>query len=177
MGTMPICGWFVDQRHVGENVRVAHVIQGLTAFGRDYETARVPEIDGPPIYHVRGRMQGLHEGEVEVALRDHTAGVSRIGLLHPMARQVARKLMHRNERAAGFLADPDRVADVILMAVSQGHMSHSLRHIAEGDIGLLKGGIARQKRIDQDAAFAGLHAKAGMAEPRNFHHLTFRLAL
>jgi hypothetical protein len=66
---------------------------------------------------------------------------------------------------------------MILMAVGQGHMSRSFRHIGEGDIGFLKGGIARQKRIDQDAAFADLHAKAGMAEPRNLHHLTFRLAL
>ena len=48
-------------------------------------------------------------------------------------------------------------------------MGDPVDDIGLADIGLLKGGIARKKWIDQDAACAKLDTKTRMAEPSYLH--------
>jgi hypothetical protein len=66
---------------------------------------------------------------------------------------------------------------VVVVAVGQYKVRHTVRYFAHRNSGILEDAVAAQKWIDQDIARAGLDAKAGMAEPRNLHCLTYSLPL
>ena len=79
------------------------------------------------------------------------------------------KLVDRDERRGGILADGDGIAGVVLMAMGQRHMGHALRHLPHRVARILEGRVSGEKRIDQDARFARIDAEAGMAEPGDVH--------
>ncbi len=116
-------------------------------------------------------MPGRDEGEVEVAVMERAAGVAGIDFLHPMGRHMGGELVHGDELGPCLLADAHGVAGVVLMPVGERHMGHALGGLMQGDVGLLEGGVAGKKGIDQDAARAGIDTEAGMAEPRDLHAL------
>ncbi len=168
----------VDQPHVGEDRGVAHMINGLLPGRSDHQAATRAEIDRPPIDNVGGRVPGGDEGQVERVVMQRAAGIAGIDLVDAPAGQIGRKLVHRQELSAGLLADPHRVAGMVLMPVGQGHMGYALDRLEQGNAGLLEGGIAGEEGIDQDAARAAVDAETGMAEPRNLHafHPLMRLS-
>jgi hypothetical protein len=53
--------------------------------------------------------------------------------------------------------------------MGERHMGDALRDAMQREPGVLEGGIASEKRVDQDAALARIDAEAAMAEPRNLH--------
>ncbi len=77
--------------------------------------------------------------------------------------------MHGEKLGIGLLADLHRIAGMVLVPVGQRHMGDTFDRLVHGNPGLLEGGIVGQKRIDQDAACAGVDPEAGMAEPGNLH--------
>ena len=167
----------VDERHVREDIRIAHMVERLSPLGGDHEPARIAEIDGPSIHHIRGRMERLHESQVEVLVRQQTARVARIDLVDPVAGEIGGEFVHREQRGPRFLANLDAIAEVIFMTVGQRHMGRTVDDVDFGNACLFEGGIAGQKRIDQDAACAQLNTKTRMAKPRNLHRLTSRVTL
>jgi hypothetical protein len=70
-----------DQRHVREDCRVAQVVDRLTLLGRDDEPAAGAEIDRSSVDHMRGRVPGGHEGEIEILVIERAAGIAGVDLL------------------------------------------------------------------------------------------------
>jgi len=91
-----------------------------------------------------------------------------------MTGQVGGELMHGDERGARLLADPNGIADMVLVTMGQGDMRHPLDDVLHRNVRFFEGRIAGQERIDQDTAIARFDPKTRMAEPRNLHRLTFR---
>ena len=114
-------------------------------------------------------MQGRDEREVEIAVMERAAGVAGIDLLHPLAGEIGRKLVHGKELRAGLLADAQRIPGMVLVPVGERHVGDAVDRLVDRDPGLLERGVAGEKRIDQDAARAGIDPEAGMAEPGNLH--------
>ncbi len=97
-------------------------------------------------------MPSRDKGQVEIVVIERAAGVAGIDFLHPMTGEISRKLMHGKKLGARFLTDAHRIPGVILVPMSERHMSRSFDRLMQGNSGLLEGGIAGQKGIDQDAA-------------------------
>jgi hypothetical protein len=52
---------FRNQRHVGENIGIAHVIDGGLTWRFDNRAAGIAEIDRGAVDHLAGRMVGAHQ--------------------------------------------------------------------------------------------------------------------
>src|SRR5262245_50787465 len=143
---------FADQRHVGEDRRIAHVINRLLPFRGDDEAATGAEIDRAAIDHMRGGMPGRDEGEVEIAEMERAPGIAAIDLVHALAGEIGRKLVHGDERGVGLLTDAQRISAMVLVPVGERDMGDDVDHLVEGNPGLLERGVAGEKRIHQDAA-------------------------
>ena len=74
-----------NQRHVGENIGVAHVIDGGLAGGFDDDAARVAKIDRHAVRDVAGGMVGAHQRYGEAALVGGAAGVHGVEFLQALA--------------------------------------------------------------------------------------------
>ena len=114
-------------------------------------------------------MLRVHEGAGEVAVVDGAARVGRIYRLHTARVQMHGNLKDRYQRRARLLADRNRIADMIVMAVGQHHMGHPFGDLIDRQPGCLERPVARQKRIDQDDAVACFNAECGMSIPGDFH--------
>ena len=71
-------------------------------------------------------MPGRHEVRSKLVVDDVAARIAGIDLLHTEAGQVHGKLEHRRRACSRLLADGERVAGVILMAMGQRHMGDAL---------------------------------------------------
>ena len=71
--------------------------------------------------------------EIEVLVIERAAGIAGIGVLHALPGQEGGKLVHGKQRRAGILADRDRVAGMVLMAMGQRHMGHTLDRLVQRD--------------------------------------------
>ena len=109
------------------------------------------------------------EGQVEIVVVERAARVAGIDLVHPLPDEIGRELVHGEKLGARLLADAHRVACMILVPVGERHMGDASDRFIYGDGGILEGGVAGEKRIDQDAARAAIDTEAGMAEPGNLH--------
>jgi hypothetical protein len=67
---------------------------------------------------------------------------------------------------AGLFQDLRRTADMVVMAVGEQHMGHTLGGLFPAT---LPDGIADEIRIDEDFGIARLDAECGMAIPGQFH--------
>jgi hypothetical protein len=159
----------VDQPHVGEDRRVAHMVNRLALARGNDEPTTGAEIDRAPLVEHAGGMPGRHEGEVEVRVRLRAAGIAWIDLLHAQTRHMHGKLIDGDERYRRLLANGDGVAGVILMAMGQRHVGHAFCHLPHRVARILEGRVSGEERIDQDARFARIDAEAGMAEPGDLH--------
>ena len=74
---------------------------------------------------------------------ERAAGIAGIDRLHAEARHMHGELEHGDERRAGLLADGDRVAGMVLMAVGERHMGHALGHAVHAEAGILEGRSCR----------------------------------
>src|SRR6478672_8179247 len=118
----------VDQPHVGEDRRVAHVVNGLAFTRGDDEPATGAEIDRASLVEHAGGVPGRHEGEVEVLVRLGAAGIAWIDLLHPKARHIYGELIYRYQRWRGLFADRHGIAGVILVPMRDvGHAGLPVR--------------------------------------------------
>ena len=97
-------------------------------------------------------MPGRDEGEVEIAVMERAAGIAAIDLVHSMAGEIGRKLVHGEELGVRLLTDAQRIPGMVLMPVGERHMGDAVDRLMDGDPGLLERGVAGEKRIDQDAA-------------------------
>ena len=102
-------------------------------------------------------------------MMERAAGIAGIDLLNPKVRHMHGKLVDRDERRGGILADGDGIAGVVLMTMGERHMSHALCHLSHRVARILEGRVSGEKRIDQEARFARIDAETGMAEPGNVH--------
>ncbi len=116
-------------------------------------------------------MPGWHKGEIEIAVIEHAAGIAGIDLVHPLPCEIRGKLMHRQQRRPGVLADRYHVAGVVFVPVGERHMRHALGRAPERQAGILEGRISGEERVDEEARLAGIDSKAGMAEPGDLHDL------
>ncbi len=155
---------FRDQRHVGENVRVAHVIEGLAFPGLEDDAVGIAEIDVGG-----GGVQGVGEGEIEIGRVDGAARVHGFELLGPLPLDVHGEFEVGDQRGGPGLAYLPGVAEMIRVAMRQRHVRDAGDRIVPGDPGFFEGRIALEERIDQHHAIAGLDPKAGMSEPDQFH--------
>ena len=116
----------VDQAHVGEDRRVAHMIDGLALVRGDDKPATGAEIDRAPVMEDAGGMPGRHEGDVEILVMEVPPVLPGSIVLHPEARHMHGELKHRDERRARLLADGHCVAGMVLMTMGECHMGDAL---------------------------------------------------
>ena len=72
----------IDEAHVGEDRRVAHMVNGLALARGDDEAGAGTEINRATLEEHAGGMPGRHEGKVEILVMLHAAGIGGVDLLH-----------------------------------------------------------------------------------------------
>ena len=115
----------MDQRHVGEDVGVAHVIEGFLAVHVKHEAGRIAEIGVLAVLAgERGRVQRRDEGGGERAAIDRAAVIAGIDpvAVGALPDQEHADLEIGDEHRAGLLEDVEGIADMIVVAVGQKHM-------------------------------------------------------
>ena len=173
IGTMAIFGSMDlgDQRHVGEDVGVAEVIDGRLAgrrtLGFDDDAARIAEIDRHAVGACR-RDEWSARTKVTVKPPRSVVPPVFIGLSfsNPFDMSHMTKVVVRGDcRAVGF-GDIERIADVIAVAMREHDMRDPLdRGRLVGD----EGGIAGEERIDQNRLASEIETKSGVAIPGDLH--------
>ncbi len=110
----------LDQRHVAEDVGVAHVIDAFPVVEVNDDAVRHAEIgDLAAFLDARGGMERLREGDGEAVELDGATGVGRLDGLDTLGRQPVDQFIGSEDSGARTLGDVDRVADVVAMTVRQ----------------------------------------------------------
>src|SRR5690606_33824649 len=78
------CMQLVDERHSGENVRVAHVIQRLVIGKVQHQSMRVPEIDVAVLHRKTGRMRSVDKGRGESTAIDGPTMITHVEFFGPL---------------------------------------------------------------------------------------------
>ena len=160
---------FLNQRHVAENVGVAHVIERLVPGEMQDKTGGIAQIGvRTALARRRRRMQRVDEGGGEAAAIDGAAVVAGVDavLVHALADKKHADFEIGDQHGAGVLQNIDCIADVIVMAVGEQHMCHAFSRLLPP---IVPGRVPAQKGIDQDVRIARIHAKCGMPVPGQLH--------
>ena len=159
---------FVDQAHVGKDIRVAHVKQRSLVIEMQHQAVRVPERMGNAVLGDRGgRVQRIGEGDGEAFHADRAARIARRKVLQALVRQPHAEIEVGNHGRTGVSRDLQRIADMVAVAVCQEDMGDVLGGIL--GVKALKARIAGEEGVDQDFGLGRVEAEGGMAEPGNFH--------
>ena len=156
----------VDQCHVAEYRRIAHVVDGLLARSPHDNPVGLAERHGDTRLPHPGRMVGAHQRHLEAAGVDGAPRVHRVEPLEALRGQPHAEVVIGDHRGAGALGDRQRVPDMVAMAMRDQHMRGSGRRrfrIAH------KGGIPCEEGIDQDNGLGKFQPEGGMSEPGDLH--------
>ncbi|ESX71165.1 hypothetical protein X757_22965 [Mesorhizobium sp. LSHC414A00] len=121
---------FLDQRHIGEDVGVAHMVERLVLREMQDQPVGIAEVDVlAAIESKRRGMQCLHEGGGEGTAIDGAAMIAGIDLLavDALADQVHADLVIGDQLGAALLQHLHRATDMVTVAVGQKHMGDAFR--------------------------------------------------
>jgi len=114
-------------------------------------------------------MQRVHRSKIKIRAFDRAAGVHRLDLFGTPLGQMHGQLEHCKQRGSACLANLWRIAHVIVVAVRERDVRHTLSCCIPLRFRGLKCRVALEKWVNQDNAGSRLYAKARMAKPRNLH--------
>ena len=152
----------VDQRHVGEDVGVAHVQQARLVLEMQHQAVGAAErMRHAVLGDLRGGMEGVDECRRETVERDGAAGVAHLELFDPLVMaEPHAEIIVADDGCAGFPGDRSGVADVVGMAVGEQDMGDVLDRVLA--VIAFKGGISGEERIDEDRGFCGFQTERSM---------------
>ena len=155
-----------NQRHIREDIGVAHVIDGGLACGLYDDAARIAEIDRHAVGDVAGGMVGANERHREAALVRGATRVHRVEFLQALGREPHAEIIVGDDRSPRRGRNVERIAHMVAVAVSE----HDVGHAFDG-CGLVRdeGRIAGEERIDQDCLAGEVESKGGVAIPGDLH--------
>ena len=159
--------------HVAEHIGIAGVVD-LHAVGElDHIATSLAAVNDLVAIRNSTRVVGVHHGDFDVTDSLSAAFVHFRDLLYTFLSQPVRQLGNRDHHRIVLLADFDRIADMVEVAVGAEHDIHFL------DVLLLRrtGGIAHDPWVHDDALAGGsLNAKGRVAEPGKFDSVQVHLS-
>ncbi len=153
---------FVDQPHVGKDIRVAHVIDRRAVFEMQHQAIGIAECMRHTVLgDLRGGVQRIGEGDGKAVEAHRTAGVAHLKLLDTLGAEPCGKIGIGEHCRSRFCRQLHRITHMIAVAVGQENMGDAVCCV----LGILSGKawISGEKRIDQDLCVACFKTESGMA--------------